>query len=72
MDVEYDSRNSGIRICAGRCAINPPAVRSILPYTIKTHGVVLAGRSEAGEWLAAIKDAITKSCVAPLESGAMT
>ena len=52
----------------GPLCYNPPAVRSILPYTIKRTELVLAGRSKP-EMIAAIKDAITKSCVAASGSG---
>src|ERR1700675_3569392 len=43
----------------GPLCYNPPAVRSILPYTIKRTELVLAGRSKP-EMIAAIKDAITR------------
>ena len=55
----------------GPLCFNPPAVRSILPYTIKRTELVLAGRSKR-EMSAAIKDAITSHALPPLESGAMT
>ena len=55
----------------GPLCYNPPAVRSILPYTIKRTELVLAGRSKP-EMIAAIKDAITSHELPPLESGAMT
>ena len=55
----------------GPLCFNPPAVRSILPYTIKRTELVLAGRSKP-EMIAAIKDAITSHALPPLESGAMT
>jgi hypothetical protein len=55
----------------GPTCYNPPAVRSILPYTIKRTELVLAGRSKP-EMIAAIKDAIASHALPPLESGAMT
>jgi hypothetical protein len=55
----------------GPLCYNPPAVRSILPYTIKRTELVLAGRSKP-EMIAAIKDAITSHALPPLEAGAMT
>jgi len=55
----------------GPLCYNPPAVRSILPYTIKRTELVLAGRSKP-EMIAAIKDAITSHALPRLESGAMT
>ena len=55
----------------GPLCYNPPAVRSILPYTIKRTELVLAGRSKQ-EMITAIKDAITSHALPPLESGAMT
>src|SRR5271163_2711904 len=55
----------------GPLCFNPPAVRSILPYTIRRTELVLAGRSKP-EMIAAIKDAITSHALPPLESGAMT
>ena len=55
----------------GPLCYNPPAVRSILPYTIKRTELVLAGRSKP-EMIAAIKDAIASHALPPLEPGAMT
>ena len=55
----------------GPLCYNPPAVRSILPYTIKRTALVLAGRSKP-EMIAAIQDAIANHALPPLESGAMT
>ena len=55
----------------GPLCYNPPAVRSILPYTIKRTELVLAGRSKP-EMIATIKDAITSHALPPLEPGAMT
>src|SRR5579863_6509994 len=55
----------------GPLCYNPPAVRSILPYTIKRTELVLAGRSKP-EMIAAIKAAITNHALPPLEPGAMT
>lgn len=55
----------------GPLCYNPPAVRSILPYTIKRTELVLAGRSKP-EMIAAIKAAITSHALPSLEPGAMT
>jgi hypothetical protein len=55
----------------GPLCYNPPAVRSILPYTIKRTELVLAGRSKP-EIVAAIKDGIDRHVLPPLEAGAMT
>jgi hypothetical protein len=55
----------------GPLCFNPPAVRSILPYTIKRTELVLAGRSKS-EMIAAIKSAIASHALPPLEAGAMT
>ena len=55
----------------GPLCYNPPAVRSILPYTIKRTELVLAGRSKA-EMIAAVKDGIDKHTLPPLEAGALT
>jgi hypothetical protein len=50
---------------------NPPAVRTYLPLTIAKTRMVLAGKSEA-EMLDAIKAALDKKDLPPLESGAMS
>jgi hypothetical protein len=55
----------------GPLCFNPPAVRSILPYTIKRTELVLAGRSKA-QMIAEIRDGIDKHALPPLEPGAMT
>jgi len=55
----------------GPLCYNPPAVRSILPYTIKRTELVLAGRSKP-EMSAAIKAAMASHALPPLEAGAMT
>jgi hypothetical protein len=55
----------------GPLCYNPPAVRSILPYTIKRTELVLAGRSKT-EMAGAIKDGIDKHMLPPLEAGALT
>ncbi len=55
----------------GPLCYNPPAVRSILPYTIKRTELVLAGRSKP-EMIAEITAAIASHALPPLESGAMT
>jgi len=55
----------------GPLCYNPPAVRSILPYTIRRTELVLAGRTKP-EMIAAIKDGIEKSALPHLEVGAMT
>ena len=55
----------------GPLCYNPAAVRSILPYTIKRTELVLAGRSKS-QMSAAIKDAIEKHTLPPLEAGAVT
>src|SRR5665213_2559208 len=55
----------------GPLCYNPPAVNSILPYTIRRTELVLAGRSKP-ELAAAIKDGIEKHKLPPLEAGALT
>jgi hypothetical protein len=55
----------------GPLCYNPPAVRSILPYTIKRTELVLAGRTKP-EIVAAIKDGIDRHTLPPLEAGALT
>jgi hypothetical protein len=55
----------------GPLCYNPPAVRSILPYTIRRTELVLAGRSKL-QMAAAIKDGIAKHALPPLEAGAVT
>jgi hypothetical protein len=55
----------------GPLCYNPPAVRSILPYTIRRTELVLAGRTKP-EIAAAIKDGIDKHALPPLEAGALT
>jgi len=55
----------------GPLCYNPPAVRTILPYTIERTNLVLAGRTKA-QIVAAIKDGIDKHALPPLEAGAMT
>jgi hypothetical protein len=55
----------------GPLCYNPPAVRSILPYTIKRTELVLAGRTKP-QMIAAIKDGIDKHALPPLEAGALT
>ena len=55
----------------GPLCFNPPAARSILPYTIKRTELVLAGRSKP-QIIAAIKNGIDKHALPPLEAGALT
>ena len=55
----------------GPLCYNPPAVRSILPYTIKRTELVLAGRSKQ-QIVDAIRDGIDKHALPPLEAGALT
>ena len=55
----------------GALCYNPPAVRSILPYTIRRTEFVLAGRTKP-QIVAAIKDGIDKHDLPHLEAGAMT
>ena len=55
----------------GPLCYNPPAVRSILPYTIRRTELVLAGRSKT-EIAAAIATGIEDHTLPPLEAGAMT
>jgi hypothetical protein len=50
---------------------NPPAVRSILPYTIRRTELVLAGRSKP-EIAAAIKGGIEKRAFPHVEAGALS
>ena len=55
----------------GPLCYNPPAVRSIMPYTIRRTELVLAGRAKT-EMAAAIADAIEHHTLPALEAGAMT
>jgi hypothetical protein len=55
----------------GPLCFNPPAVRSILPYTIKRTELVLAGRSKA-QMIAAIRDGIARHALPRLEPGALS
>jgi len=55
----------------GPLCFNPPAVRSILPYTIRRTELVLAGRSKA-QIVAATRQGIRKHELPRLEAGAMT
>ncbi len=55
----------------GPLCYNPPAVRSILPYTIRRTELVLAGRSKA-ETAAAIAAGVENHTLPSLEPGAMT
>ena len=50
---------------------NPPAVRSILPYTIKRTALVLAGLSKP-QIAAAIREGVDRHILPPLEAGAMS
>ena len=55
----------------GPLCYNPPAVRSILPYTIKRTELVLAGRSKA-QMVAEIRRDIERRALPRLEAGALT
>ena len=55
----------------GPLCYNPPAVRSILPYTIKRTELVLAGRTKP-QMIAEIKSGIDRHTLPPLEAGALT
>jgi len=55
----------------GPLCFNPPAVRSILPYTIARTQLVLAGRTKL-QLIAATRDGIAKHALPRLEAGAMT
>src|SRR5208283_4397947 len=55
----------------GPLCFNPPAVRSILPYTIKRTELVLAGRSKP-QMVAAIRHGVDKHALPRLEAGALT
>jgi hypothetical protein len=50
---------------------NPPAARSILPYTIQRTKLVLAGRSKP-QMVAATRDGVATHALPRLEPGAMT
>src|SRR5690606_25300539 len=58
------------KIRAADCT-NPPGVRSILPYVYKRTELMLAGRSKE-EAIAAIKAAIDKKELPPLEPGTIS
>lgn len=55
----------------GPLCFNPPAVRSILPFTIKKTELILAGLSKT-QVDARMKDALDKKVLPPLEPGAMS
>lgn len=55
----------------GPICYNPPAVHTILPYTIRRTELVLAGRSKP-QIVAAIKDGIDSHALPHLEAGALT
>ena len=55
----------------GPLCYNPPAVRSILPYTIKRTELVLAGRTKP-QMIVEIKSGIDNHTLPPLEAGALT
>jgi hypothetical protein len=58
------------KVRAADCS-NPPAARSVLPYAYKRTELVLAGRSKQ-EVIAAMKAAIDKKELPPLESGTIS
>lgn len=55
----------------GPLCFNPPAVRSILPYTIRRTELVLAGRTKP-QMVAAIRQDIERHALPRLEAGALT
>jgi hypothetical protein len=55
----------------GPLCFNPPAARSILPYTIKRTELVLAGRTK-GQMIAATRAGIDGHALPRLEAGSMT
>ncbi len=55
----------------GPLCFNPPAVRSILPYTLKRTELVLAGRTKP-QMVAAIRQGIRSHALPRLEPGALT
>ncbi|WP_263351826.1 hypothetical protein [Acidicapsa acidisoli] len=58
------------KVRAAEC-INPPAARSVLPYAYKRTELILAGHSKQ-EVIAAIKAAIDKKELPPLEQGTVS
>ena len=58
------------KVRAAEC-INPPAVRSVLPYAFKRTELILAGHSKQ-EVIAAIQAAIDKKELPPLEHGTVS
>ncbi len=58
------------KVRAAEC-INPPAVRSILPYALKRTELILSGHSKQ-EVITAIKAAIDKKELPPLETGTVS
>lgn len=58
------------KVRAADC-LNPPAARSILPYAYKRTELLLAGHSKR-EVIAAIKSAIDKKDLPPLEQGSVS
>jgi hypothetical protein len=55
----------------GPICYNPPAARSILPYTVKRTALALAGRSKA-QMLEAIRTAVARNILTTPEPGAMS
>ena len=68
---EYDFPQFWNPHMRGPLCYNPPAVRSILPYTIKRTELVLAGRTKE-QMIAATSDGIKNHTLPPLEAGALT
>jgi hypothetical protein len=56
----------------GPLCYNPPAVRTILPYTIRRTALVLSGMHDKAALNAAIKANMAKHALPPLEPGALT
>lgn len=54
----------------GPVCFNPPAVRSVLPITLKRTELALAGLSRT-QIIASMQDAVSKKALPPLEPGAM-
>lgn len=56
----------------GPLCYNPPAVRTILPYTIRRTALVLSGMHDKGALDATIKADMVRHMLPPLEPGALT
>ncbi len=68
---QYDFPGFWNPLMRGPLCFNPPAVRSILPYTIRRTELVLAGRSKP-QIVAAVRHDIDRRALPRLEGGALS